>query len=172
MKQQAFDLGRQAQAFGGTLLKGNAKCRRPLDTKKPLHLVLRSDHPMSMRSPRVFGDVNLIVTKAAAKYGFTVYEFANVGNHLHVLLKVANRHLWAAFIREITGRIASLVRYTSGIAKRFWTHKPFTRVVQSWRRDFKNVRTYIFLNELEGGHVIDARQKAILKKLRSFWADP
>ena len=170
MKQQAFAaFKKQPQSFGGTLLKGHAKGKRPIDTKKPLHLVLRSDHPLSLRSPTTFGDVNLIVKNAVEKYGFTVYRFANVGNHLHVLLRVTNRHLWARFIREITGRIAQLIRTRSGRTEPVWAHKPFTRVVQSWRKDFQNVRGYIFLNELEGGCVITHVEKRILRRLRAFW---
>lgn len=172
MKQQAFQgFKRTRPEFGGTLLKGNAKTKRPLDSKKPLHLVLRSRHEMSLRSPRVFGDVNLTMKKAAEKYGFTIYAFANVGDHLHVLLRVTNRHLWAAFIREVTGRIAQLVQRLSNRATKVWAHKPFTRVVQTWRKDFENVKRYIFLNELEGGHVISANEKRMLQVLKKFWSD-
>lgn len=170
MKQQAFTgFKKQSQSFGGTLLKGHAKCKRPIDTKKPLHLVLKSDHPLSLRSPTTFGDVNLIVKNAAEKYGFKVYRFANVGDHLHVLMRVANRHLWARFIREVTGRIAQLIREKSGLDRAVWAHKPFTRVVQGWRKDFTNVASYIFLNELEGGCVITPIEKRILQRLRAFW---
>lgn len=172
MKQQAFAGFKRPQAkFGGSLLKGNAKCRRPIDSKKPMHLVLRSRHALSLRSPRVFGDVNLIVKQASEKYGFPVYAFANVGDHLHVCLRIKNRHLWAAFIREVTGRIAQLIQTASGQLERVWAHKPFTRVVQSWRRDFANVKRYIFLNELEGGCVISTKEKRILLKLKAFWSD-
>lgn len=169
MKQQAFKIPKANPAFGGTLLKGNAKTKRPLDTKKPLHLVLRSEHPTSLRNPKVFGNVNLQVKITAEKYGFRIYEFANVGDHLHVLMRVTNRHLWAKFIREVTGRIAALMRQVRN--RKVWAHKPFTRIVQGWRRDFKNVKAYIFLNELEGGAVIDAKQKRILSRLRKFWSD-
>lgn len=163
MKQQSF-FKRQNMSFGGSLLKGHAKCQRPVDSKKPLHLVLRSQHPISLRSPSVFGEVNLLMKNTAEKYGMRIYEFANVGNHLHVLMRVTKRHLWAAFIREVTGLIATLMRNKRD--EKVWAHKPFTRVVQGWRRDFENVRTYVFLNELEGGCVIDANQKSTLQKLR------
>lgn len=170
MKQQAFSgFEKQSQSFGGSLLKGHAKCKRPIDTKLPLHLVLSSDHQLSLRSPTTFGDVNLIIKNAVAKYGFKVYRFANVGNHLHILLRVPNRHLWARFIREITGRIAQLIRSRSGLKNPVWAQKPFTRVVQSWRKDFENVASYIFLNELEGGCVITPIEKRILQRLRAFW---
>lgn len=170
MQQQAFaGFKKTKPAFGGNLLKGNAKSKRPLDSKKPLHLVLRSQHEVSLRSPKAFGPVNLVVKQAAEKYGVRIYAFANVGDHLHVLLKISNRRLWAAFIREIAGRIASLLRTFKNT--QVWAHKPFTRVVQSWRRDFRNVKDYIFLNELEGGSVISAAQKRVLQKLRTFWSD-
>lgn len=173
MKQQPFaGFHGTKTVFGGSLLKGHAKSKRPLDSKKPLHLVLSSGHPMSLRSPKAFGGVNLIMKKAAEKYGFPIYAFANVGDHLHVLLRVTNRHLWAAFIREVTGRIASHIQGLAKRKERVWLQKPFTRVVQSWRQDFKNVKDYIFLNELEGGSVITATEKRLLQKLRAFWSAP
>lgn len=127
---------------------------------------------MSLRSPKVFGGVNLTMKNAAEKYGLTIYAFANVGDHLHLLLRIKNRHLWAAFIREVTGRIAQLIQEVSGRRRKVWARKPFTRIVQSWRRDFKNVKRYIWLNELEGGSVISAIEKRILLKLKAFWSDP
>lgn len=171
MRQQTLaGFQKNKAVFGGSLLKGNAKTKRPLDTKKPLHLVLSSEHSVSLRSPKVFGDVNLQVKKSAEKYGFRIYAFANVGDHLHILLRVTNRHLWAAFIREVTGRIASLLRAFKNMT--VWAHKPFTRVVQGWRKDFRNVKDYIWLNELEGGCVIGVKQKRWLQKLRAFWSPP
>lgn len=62
-----------------------------------------------MRLPLVFKKVNAQVEKTARKYGVTIYQYANVGNHLHILMKISRRSRWSAFIRELTGRIAQLV---------------------------------------------------------------
>lgn len=102
--------GKATDCFGGSLLKGNPKNRRPLDSKLPIHLVLRarSGH---MRIPRLFRPVNQLVEDCSRKHGVTIYRYANVGNHLHLLLKISRRHRWPPFIRELTGRIAYLVQF-------------------------------------------------------------
>jgi hypothetical protein len=53
-KQLEFDLEKPGASFGGSLLKGNPKRRRPLDGKLPIHLTLRSSKAkgtLSMRQP-------------------------------------------------------------------------------------------------------------------------
>lgn len=167
---------KSTDCFGGSLLKGNARNRRPLDTKLPLHLVLRADvaKNLSMRSPHSFNEVNQIVTDAVRKYGLTLYQYANVGNHLHLLLRVPNRYLWARFIRELTGRIAQRVQGLRGPAKGsgFWLFKPYTRVIKGWGRAFKSVKDYVLFNQWEGDGHISRRDYRSLKELRLQWADP
>ena len=91
--------------FGGSLLKGNPKGKRPLDSKLPIHLTLRAT--MSVLKLRTtYGKVNRIVYDSAKRHGVQIYKYANVGNHLHILIKIPRIGRWAAFIRELTGRIA------------------------------------------------------------------
>ena len=158
--------------FGGSLLKGNARGKRPMDSKLPLHTVLRTTKS-SLRRPAVYRDVNLIVTKAAAKYGVTIYKYANVGNHIHMLLKVTSRRLWAYFVREITGRIAQLVQGLRGPQKgeRFWSDKPFTRVVAGWGKAFQAVLNYIYLNQMEGEGNIKRSEVASYREYRALFMD-
>jgi REP element-mobilizing transposase RayT len=92
--------------FGGSLLKNsNAKIKRPLDSKLPIHLVLRANKG-GMRLPKTHLRVNRTVETTCKKHGVKVYRFANVGNHLHMIIKIPGRARWAAFIRELTGRVA------------------------------------------------------------------
>ena len=126
--------------FGGSLLKNsNAKISRPLDSKLPLHLVLRS-HKSAMRLFKTMKVVDEQVTAICKKHGVRLYEYANVGNHLHLLIKIPRREAWAAFIRELSGRIAQIVRGLLGIQGDFWTQRPFTRIVRGWRFE-------VFLNQ-------------------------
>lgn len=93
--------------FGGSLLNRgtNPKCARPLDTKLPQHLVLKAERS-TMRLPKYSSRVDDLVRTVARKWNIRVYEYANVGNHRHLLLKVSSRGAWRAFIRELSGRIA------------------------------------------------------------------
>lgn len=107
-KQQEFktkSLKKPKLSFGGDLLKGNnAKSKRPLDSKLPIHLVLEC-HKSVLRLPKVFGKVNREAARVCKKRGVTVYKYANVGNHLHFVLKIPGRRRWAAFIRQFGMRI-------------------------------------------------------------------
>jgi hypothetical protein len=99
-----FNDKRQA-AFGGSRLKSHPKRARPLSTKAPIPLILRSEHARGERSFfRVSPKARHIFEKACAKRGIKVYKYANVGNHIHVVLKLTKLFQWKPFIRELTSR--------------------------------------------------------------------
>lgn len=137
--------------FGGSYLKSHPKSKRPLDSKMPLHIVLRSNRSV-LRLPKTYARINQLVEQIAKKYGVRIYEFANVGNHLHLLVKIPRVHLWAGFIRELTGRISQIAQGLTGREKgtAFWASRPFTRVVKGWNRAYRIVKDYLLLNRLEG----------------------
>ena len=166
MKQSTFANFHQPYlSFGGDLIgrTTNPKTARPLSSKLPIHLVLRSKRSW-MRTPRQFGAVNATVARVAKRHGVRVYEFANVGNHLHVLIRIAARPRWAPFIRELTGRLAML---RAGGAE--WVGRPFTRVVNGWRRAYRSVREYVRLNSWEAEHGLDGNGRRALRELRRVW---
>ena len=83
-KQLSF-LPKQELQHGGILSKGRRKTARPMDPKRPLHLVLRSSRakgPWSLLHPKNERRVKHELEVTSAKYGIRVYRFANVGNHL------------------------------------------------------------------------------------------
>ena len=147
-------------SFGGSLLKRgtNPKRARPLDSKRPVHLVLRAEKS-TMRQPRHYARVNEIVSDVARRRGLRIYEYANVGNHLHLLLKLPRRRAWNAFIREVTGRIARLTRVR-------WANRPFTRVVAGWRKAYRAVKDYVRLNRFEAERGLSPADATFLRVLR------
>jgi REP element-mobilizing transposase RayT len=172
-RQQNFGgFKKLSDSFGGSLLKNShAKTKRPLDSKLPIHLVLRATRS-GMRLPKTLGRVNETVFKVAKKHGVRIYEFANVGNHLHVLIKIPRRPRWAAFIRELTGRLAQIVQGIAGQergAEKFWKHRPFTRVVKGWQKAFRLAREYVGLNQLEADGMINRTDTKTLKDLRAIF---
>lgn len=105
-----------------------------------------------------------IISKFAHKYEVKVYSSANVGNHLHLHIKLSNRFTYYKFIRAITAAIAMAVTGASRwqplrktesqksnrqIKDRFWDYRPFTRVVVGFR-GFLNLKDYIEINQMEG----------------------
>jgi putative transposase len=158
--------------FGGQLLHGRRRGRRPLSSKEPIHLVLRSlwavgKHSLLRRENK--SEVEKIIRIFAHRFGVTVYRLAIQGNHIHLIIRPMARRPYAAFIRAISGKIAShVMRGQSfkefkkqvggdgcqaltepcGKGQRFWQFRPFSRVIV-WGRAFKEACAYVLKNNLE-----------------------
>src|SRR5262249_47542509 len=82
---------RPRTVFGGqNCLNYNPASRRPMDSKKALHLVLRSTKAVGAKSlkNKVYEErVFAIVQKHAKLNAISLYEYANGGNHLHILMR-------------------------------------------------------------------------------------
>lgn len=161
-KQSYFseDVFKINKEFGGCLHgKGHAKLARPLSTKQAMHVVLRSSlakGDWSLRSVKNMKMVEQTLRKLASKYGIRIYRFANVGNHIHLLIKLSNRFTFAPFIRALSGMIAMRVtgaKKLSALTDKFWDFRPWSRIVE-WGKAFRAARTYVFQNELEADGVI------------------
>jgi hypothetical protein len=167
------------KAYGGDLLnkrKGRSH-GRPLDTKNTMHLVLRSSKAKGKQSfyrlenaRKVWG----IVDRFSKKYGIRVLSFANVGNHLHLQIKLANRFTYRPFIRAVTAAIAMAItgrnRWNKeGPKEKFWDLRPFTRVVVGWRA-FLNLQDYIAINRAEGFGFSRDEARDIIRDGRSIFS--
>ncbi len=145
--QYSFSGFKTSTAFGGTLLK-NKKNRtaRPLSCSEHMHMTLKSSH--------MNGDVSLfrkenrelfvgLLKALSEKYHITIMEYKLVGNHIHLLFKIACRSLYRKFIRCLTGQFAKKMIQRYGLkVKRFFDERPFTRVVK-FGRDLIRVTSYI-----------------------------
>jgi REP element-mobilizing transposase RayT len=146
---------RSKKIFGGSLLKGsNPKEKRPVSTKHPMHIVLRSSHTkggrsfLSQRNSKV---IDRIIKNHARRWGLRLYRYENVGNHIHLLVKTSHRAYLKGFLRSITGLIARHMMGAergSGKAIKFWCARPFSRIV-TWGRDYKSVLSYFEKNQLQ-----------------------
>lgn len=108
-KQLSF-IKPQQKFFGGVLLVGRRKTLRPLTSKDSIHFVLRSTWakgPDSFLARRNRHVIERILLKFAKKFGVRIYRQAITSNHLHLLLRITNRTLYRAFIRAVSGKIAS-----------------------------------------------------------------
>ena len=149
---------------GGDLRTGVRKLARPLATRTPMHIVLRSSRAKgnsSMLSKAHFARVQAIVYKFAKTNNVHISQFANVGNHLHLLVQAKSRTGFQNFLRTITGLIARLIM---GAVKgrpggKFWDSLAFSRTV-SWGRDFRAAMKYVFQNTKESSGIPTARKPA------------
>jgi hypothetical protein len=87
----------------------------------------------------------------ARRFGVRVYDFANVGSHLHLLIRARRRDAFQAFLRSFSGIVA---RRVTGARRgrpsgRFFDGLAWSRVV-AWGRDYLGVRHYVFRNVIEG----------------------
>ena len=140
-------------AFGGErFARYNPSSSRPLAAHVPVHVVLRSDVAKGGRSLLRFDkDVRSIVFLRAKALGIKIKEFANVGNHIHLVVMLPSVRVWGDFIRSITGLIARLVMGAergSAVGERFWVGRPWSRIV-AWGRDLAGVVKYLGLNHIE-----------------------
>lgn len=137
--------------FGGSRLKSNPKTKRPLSTKNAIHLVLKSGQVMGARSMLHYNHANKIaklIERASKAHGIRLYHFVNVGNHLHLVIKLQHRDDFTPFIRALTGVIARMVlKAERGAAKniQFWLARPFTRII-TWGPDYNRVCAYMKKN--------------------------
>lgn len=140
-------------------------------------MVLRSSKAVkewSFKRPENERKIGEIITKFSIKYGVKIISLANVGNHLHFQIKLANRNTYKPFIRAITSAIAMAVsgfnRWTRDAQKdvklKFWDYRPFTRVIKSLRA-FLSLRDYIQINELEGFGLKRNEARFIFGKINS-----
>jgi hypothetical protein len=139
---------------GGDERKGKRKLARPIDPKRAMHLVLRSERAKgdwSMLRIRNAKPIERILWTAARKNQVRIYRYANSGNHLHLLVKAKTRQGFQNFARTAAALIA---RAVTGAKKgnptgKFWEGLMFSRVV-AWGKGFFHAKYYVIQNELEG----------------------
>ncbi len=164
-------------AYGGELRK-KAKNRsyRPLAFKSgSMHISLRSTKAVgvhSFQNSRIRKRVSDFVHSFSKQKGVHIINFANVGNHLHLHVKLTNKTLYKAWIRGLSSGLAMLSMGLEGFKKlnkneqKFWDHRPFSRVIQSFKH-FLNTRAYIEINILEGMGIPRKQAEQIIYGLRA-----
>jgi REP element-mobilizing transposase RayT len=130
-----------------------------------MHVVLRSLRAKGAWSMRRAGAARMVreaLRRYARRYEIRIYEFANAGNHLHLLVRARCRVGLQNFLRVFAGIVA---RRMTGARKGlragpFWDMLAYSRVM-SWGRDFFGVRAYVVQNELEALRLVPyhAREK-------------
>ena len=167
--------------YGGILLK-TRKGRstvRPLDTKRTIHLVLRSSMAtgeMAFTKPKNKKKVLEILEKFGLKYGVKLVYYGINVNHLHLQIKLSNRYGYYKFIRAVTAAIAMAV---SGVSrwnksssqKKFWDYRPFTRVVMGYK-DSVRLNDYLQINQLEGFGVRKAVARQMVAERWKYTREP
>lgn len=147
-------------AHGGSLAHGRRKEKRPLSFKRPIHLVLRSEKARGalslLRHERV---VDALLRRQARRHHVRIQHYVNVGNHLHIKLRVYSRESFAAFLKSFS---ALLARRVTGARRgralgSFWDGLAFTRVLYH-RIEEKFLAHYFTANSIEARHGHSVRE--------------
>lgn len=148
-KQLSFFRQSRSTVHGGKPQKGR-KLERPLAKKHPIHLVLKSSRAKGSWSFLSFRNriwIEATLRSKAKKFGVKINDFANIGNHLHLKVRIHNRENFQHFLRALTSVIARKITGARKGNKRgpFWDHLAFTRVLRSWREELY-LRGYFMAN--------------------------
>jgi len=145
---------------GGDVRRGQRKLDRPVSTRRPMHLVLASHRargPWSLRKHD--RAVREVLRRMARRFDVRIYDFANVGSHLHLVLRARRREGFQGFLRSFAGIVAR--RITGARRARpsgpFFDGLAWSRVV-TWGRDYWGLRHYVFRNQIEGAEGPRIRQ--------------
>ena len=141
----------------------NASSRGRSILSGPMHATFRSEvaqGEFSLLSPRHASCIREQVRLLAYRFDIEIQQYANSGNHLHLLFKGKSRKGVQDFLRAVGCRVAQLVtgaRRGKPFGK-FWDALAFTRVIRGYR-DFVNTRFYVLKNELEAEGWMDYERK-------------
>jgi REP element-mobilizing transposase RayT len=156
------------RSFGGILSpvsgkewQSNPKTARPVAVKQAMHLVLRSSLARNEFSLLLHDRaIHRILQRLAKRFGIRLYDVANAGNHLHLIVRLPHRDALTPFLKAASGLIARLVlgverghkwserpgpRIGVEWPTRFWDARPWSRIV-SFGPDFKQLKDYLMLN--------------------------
>ncbi len=162
MQQSDFEASNKSKKeHGGSLLEGKRKGRRALSTKHAIHLVLKSDlkgvfNPGNRR-------LEQLIQNIAVRFHVPVYSTALNWSHIHCVIKIKDRKDYNAFIRVLTSILALRIRKHKNFTGKIFTLPPFTRIL-SWGRDFKNVLSYLVINQHESFGLLVRPKKNKRKK--------
>lgn len=171
------DFAPRRHTHGGVDSTGRRKLHRPLDRKRPLHLVMKSSHAkerLSLLSPQNKAAVAKIFARRAQQFGVTIHRLENMGNHVHAIVTFKRKEEFQNFLRTVSALIARKVtgaRKGKPFGKRFWDQLVFTRVVYG-RRAMMALGNYLEKNEIErevnwlARKVVDDYEKASAKAKR------
>jgi len=164
MRQASFGFTKNfPKEFGGSLLLGKRKEARPLSTKHPIFMTLKSTHT-SFFNPST-RSLERVIRDHAAKYQIKIHELSLNWTHIHFAISIPSKENYLAFIRTLTAEIVRLLSKALGKnLKGLFDLRPHTRIV-SWGRELKAVLNYIILNQMEAWGLI-RRDKTAGKRQR------
>ena len=141
---------------------GKAKTRRPLSTRRPIHLTLRSSKATGQLSlSRYRPQIKSLLLKHSARWNIRVYSYSINSNHIHLLIRGKCRLDLQNFFRTLSGLVARLITQAKKNRSfgKFWDLPLWTRLAD-WGRPFRLLRDYLLRNQLESLGMIPYHRKS------------
>ena len=160
MKPYQFKLFQNStqREFGGSLLKGRRKSMRPLSTRVPIHLVLRSENKRAYKALAYGSSTNRKILSAVAKrFQIQILDVVFNHSHVHLVIRIPSRESYNGFIRLLTSRLAQFAKLKKGELFQF---RPYTRLL-SWGRQMKTISNYMKKNFVEAVSSIEIQPAEI-----------
>jgi REP element-mobilizing transposase RayT len=143
---------------GGELAKGRRKTARPFDSRRAMHVVLRSGVAGSSM-PSLYGYrgyIGILVAELAHRFGVRVYEKSVNSNHIHLVTRGRDRAGFKRFLMALSGRIAQKVTGAKKGAPqptKFWESIPWSRILE-WGKAYITALRYAKQNALEAEGIL------------------
>lgn len=147
MRQLKLFSEKPAIEFGGSLLVGKRKSRRPLDTKATNALRLLRRRPIVEKTIREMSD----------RFDVRIYELGVQADHVHVAIRVPSREIYNRWIRALTSLLCQRVSDLK------WRLRPYTKL-GTWGRGFERLKSYIVHNR-KGGEILECAVHAHARAL-------
>ncbi len=153
------DSFKYSPVHGGEYSVGKRKKARPLNTRKPIHLTLRSSFAAgkySFRTKKNEAFISKLITSLSRKWGIRLYKHSINSNHLHFSLKALTRRGFQNFLRVLSAQVATFVfgaKKGNPFGKRFFDLPAFTRIAE-WGKPFKTLTDYVVQNILEASGLL------------------
>lgn len=148
--------------FGGSRLEGRRKSRRPLSTRHPIHVVLKSTKHKVLHPSN--GQLKQLLHRECERFQIRVYDFAINWSHIHILIKIPHREAYVSFVRSFCAQVIRLL--SMGGANKLiglFDLRPYTKII-TWGRQFKNAYDYQKLNQLESYGLICRKEQTRIKR--------
>jgi REP element-mobilizing transposase RayT len=147
MKQLKLFQEKIRHEFSGSLLKGKRKSARPLDSRKPIHLVFKATTSLTLLKNRK--KIEEILFKYAKDHGIKIQDCGIHADHLHLAITIPNRVQYIKWVRATTSVLVQKIQ------KLKWKLRPYTRITE-WGQAYQKLKRYIWKNREEGNLILFA----------------
>lgn len=143
------------QAFGGPLLKGNARKARPFSKRAPILIVLKSEPKGQGRYDllRYQALIQKILFRLARRFKIKVLAYSQLNsNHIHFLIQSPTKEAQSHLLRAFSGLVARVVwsaergraarMISKASIKSLWSQRPYSQIL-SWGNELSLWKRFV-----------------------------